>query len=119
MFSLVYSFFLFNFCPSFCFSSTVMVGLTNTVLGLFCGFLIGEQNFPTFWLFMYWLDPLHYALEGLITSQFHQDDTPITTMNGAIMTAEEYIAQVQFPSWSYDNIGYDVLALCIFIGIAV
>lgn len=64
---------------------------------------------------MYWLDPLHYALEGLIMSQFHDDTTPIRTMNGETMTAENYIQNVQFPSWNYDHIGYDVLALCFFI----
>lgn len=94
----------------------VLASLTNTVLGLFCGFLIGQQNFPSFWLFMYWLDPLHYALEGLITTQFHQDSTAIRTMDGTIMTAEDYIQHVHFPSWNYDHVGYDVLALCLFIG---
>ena len=94
----------------------VLGSLTNTVLGLFGGFLIGQQNFPTFWLFMYWLDPLHYALEGLIMSQFHGDTSPITTMDGSVMTAEDYIQNVQFPAWNYSNIGYDVLALCLFIG---
>ena len=92
-----------------------MVGLFNSIFGLFCGFLIAEQNFPTFWLFMYWLNPLHYALEGLIMSQFHEDTTPIKTLNGDIMTAEDYVNNVQFSSWSYDNRGYDVLALCLFI----
>ncbi len=92
-------------------------GLTNTVMGLFCGFLIAEQNFPTFWLFMYWLNPLHYALEGLIMSQFHGDTTLITTMNRTKMTAEKYMTEYQFTTWSYSNIGYDVLAMCIFISL--
>eukprot|EP01033_Poteriospumella_lacustris_P015615 gene15613-11178_t len=100
-------------------TTQILAGLTNTVLGLFCGFLIGQQNFPSFWLFMYWLDPLHYALEGLIMTQFHQDTTPIRTMDGSIMTAEDYIQHVQFPSWSYDHVGLDVLALCLFIAFAV
>jgi hypothetical protein len=94
-------------------------GLTNTILGLFCGFLIAEQNFPTFWLFLYWLDPLHYLLEGLISSQFHDDTTKIKTMDGTQTTAESYIADVQFSRWSYSHVGYDVLALGIFITLAV
>lgn len=99
--------------------SQVLGGLNNTVLGLFCGFLIAQQNFPTFWLFMYWINPLHYALEGLISSQFHGDDTKITTMNGVVVTAEAYIRDYQFTNWSYDHIGFDVLALGIFIGFAM
>ena len=90
-------------------------GLANTVLGLFCGFLIAEQNFPTFWLFMYWIDPLHYMLEGLIMSQFHGDTTMVTLMNGVQVTAETYITQVRFTKWSYGHVGYDVLALGIFM----
>ena len=86
---------------------------------LFCGFLIAEQNFPTFWLFMYWINPLHYALEGLIMSQFHGDTTMIRLMNGAKVTAEEYVTGYQFTTWSYDHIGYDVLAMGIFISMWV
>jgi ABC-type multidrug transport system permease subunit len=98
-------------------SSQVLSGLTNTIMGLFCGFLIQEQNFPTFWLFMYWINPLHYTLEGLITSQFHGDDTEITLLNGDKSTAEGFIEDYQFTTWSYSHVGYDVLALCIFISI--
>jgi hypothetical protein len=97
----------------------VLGGLTNTILGLFCGFLIAEQNFPTFWLFLYWLDPLHYLLEGLISSQFHDDTTKIKTMDGTQTTAEAYITDVQFSRWSYAHVGYDVLALGIFITLAL
>jgi ABC-type multidrug transport system permease subunit len=100
-------------------TTQVLGGLNNTVLGLFCGFLIAEQNFPTFWLFMYWMNPLHYALEGLITSQFHGDTTKITMMDGSITTAEDYITNYQFTTWRYSHIGFDVLALGIFIGLAL
>ena len=90
-------------------------GLVNTMNSLFCGYLIAEQNFPTFWLFMYWLNPVHYALEGLIMSQFKDDTTPITTLAGDITTAEDYMTEDRFSTWSYDHIGYDVMALCLFI----
>jgi hypothetical protein len=101
-------------------SATQILGsFTNTIAALFGGFLIGQQHFPTFWLFMYWLDPLHYSLEGLITSQFHGDNTMITTINGDSTTAEKFIQHVQFPTWKYDHIGFDVLALCLFIFVAV
>lgn len=97
----------------------VFAGLNTTVLGLFCGFLIQEASFPTFWLFMYWVNPLHYALEGLITTQFRGDDTMITTLTGQVMTAETFITQEQFSTWKYDNVGFDVLALCIFLGFSL
>jgi len=99
--------------------SIVLVGLFNSIFGLFCGFLIAEQNFPTFWLFMYWLNPLHYALEGLIMSQFKDDTTPIRTLTGQIMTAEDFMTSEEFSTWTYDHVGYDVLALCLFILAAI
>lgn len=68
---------------------------------------------------MYWINPLHYALEGLIMSQFYQDTTPITTLTGQVTTAEDYMTTVQFSTWTHDHAGYDVLALCIFIGLSM
>eukprot|EP00981_Chlorochromonas_danica_P012222 scaffold4674_cov299-Ochromonas_danica.AAC.1 len=64
-------------------TSQVAVGLCNTATSLFCGFLIVEDKFPDFWIFMYWLNPLHYSLEGLYSSQFKDDHTLIKTSNGA------------------------------------
>merc|ERR1719276_278475 len=57
----------------------VIGGLTSTMITLFAGFMIRAQDMPTFWTFMYWLDPLHYAVEGVVVTQFQGDDTPITT----------------------------------------
>jgi ABC-type multidrug transport system permease subunit len=98
---------------------SVLGGLFNTLGGLFCGFLIAEQKFPTFWLFMYWLNNFHYALEGLIMSQFKDDTTPIKTLNGEVMTAEDYMTSEQFSTWSYDHIGYDVLGLGVYLFVAM
>lgn len=100
-------------------TAQVLAGLFNTLSGLFCGFLIAEQNFPTFWLFMYWLNNLHYNLEGLIMSQFKDDTTPIKTLNGEVMTAEDYMTTEQFSTWSYGHIGYDVLGLGVYIAVAI
>jgi hypothetical protein len=94
-------------------------GFNHAVTGLFCGFLITQESFPTFWLFMYWLNPLHYALEGLIMTQFHGDDTSIRLMNGQLETAEKFVGEVQFSTWSYGHVGYDVLALGLFLGMAL
>ena len=68
---------------------------------------------------MYWINPLHYALEGLIMSQFHGDTTMIQIMDGSLVTAEQYITGYQFTTWSYSHVGYDVLALGIFMGLSI
>jgi len=94
--------------------ATVASGITATLLSLFAGFMIKPDDFPDFWLFMYYLNPTHYALEGINFTQFHNDRTEVTLTTGQKTTAEEYIADF-YPDWSYDNRYYDVLALFIFI----
>lgn len=93
------------------FFCVVLGGVASMIMAMFCGFLIPQDSFPTFWLFVYWLNPFHYALEGLIMTQFHKDDTVITAMDGSKMTAEHFMTEELFKSWSYDQVGYDVLAL--------
>ncbi|RYH32061.1 hypothetical protein EON65_01215 [archaeon] len=100
-------------------SAQVLGGLFNTVLGLFCGILIPEQSYPPFWLFMYWLNPLHYCLEALFMTQFHGDTTEITGPDGSITTAQAFIEDVAFEKWSYEHLWYDILALCLFIGLSM
>lgn len=90
----------------------VLGGVTNATLILFCGFLRTYEHIPPFWTFMYWLNPLHYALEGLIMSQFHQDHTLITLSNGYTTTAETFVKGV-YDSWKYEDVGYDVIALVV------
>ena len=57
-------------------------GLFVSNTGLFTGVLIRPENIPNFWIFMYWILPGHYILEGLLTTQFDGDDTPILASTG-------------------------------------
>ncbi len=66
---------------------------------------------------MYWLSPLHYALEGLVVTQFHEDNTAVTLADGTVSTAEAYISG-DFKEWKYSHVGNDVLALCLFCGVS-
>jgi ABC-type multidrug transport system permease subunit len=90
------------------------MGMTSTLISLFCGFMIKQENFATFWLFLYWLDPLHYALQGLTMTQFHGDTTTITNIDGTTTTAEAFIGNY-FASWEYSQLGNDIVALVMFI----
>jgi len=89
--------------------------MTLTFLTLFCGFMIKLEDYPDFWIFMYWLDPLHYALEGLVVTQFNRDHTSIV-VTGTIgeVTASTYVADF-YSDWHYSARGYDILALFLFI----
>jgi len=77
--------------------------------------MIKLKDFPDFWIFMYWLNPLHYILEGLIVTQFHRDGTQINiTGTTDIVTANTYVADF-YSDWHYSARGYDILALGLFI----
>jgi hypothetical protein len=60
------------------------------------------------------LNPLHYALEGLNMTQFHDDQTIITQINGQKVTAEQYINNY-YSTWSYREVPLCVLYLFLFI----
>ena len=89
--------------------------MTSTLISLFCGFMIKLEDFPTFWIFMYWLDPLHYAIEGLMTTQFNKDHTQITVTGSPYPTTADTYVQEFYTTWSYRHRGLDVLALLLFI----
>ncbi|KAF9416671.1 hypothetical protein BGZ94_010157 [Podila epigama] len=43
-----------------------------STLNLFCGVVVPYANMPKFWRsWLYWLDPYHYLVEGLVTTQLH------------------------------------------------
>lgn len=58
-------------------------GLLVSLTSLFAGLLIRPQSITGFWVFMYWLMPGHYVLEGLLASQFHNDNTTIVATPGS------------------------------------
>lgn len=89
--------------------------MASTFISLFCGFMIKPEDFPTFWIFMYWLDPLHYALEGLITTQFNRDSTVISVTGSQYATTTSTFVQSFYSEWKYSHRGGDVLGLLLFI----
>jgi ABC-type multidrug transport system ATPase subunit len=104
-------------------------GLLISLTSLFSGLLIRPQNITGFWTFMYWLMPGHYVLEGLIASQFHQDDTPIVATVGSpfytslgcdgtpdyqcIGTAEQWIADSFGGKFNWNHVPWNVVYLLV------
>jgi hypothetical protein len=63
----------------------------------------------------YWMDPLHYAIEGIVTTQFHGDHSIVSVVGSTeVTTAQTFVAEF-YPDWRYESRGYDVMALCLFI----
>lgn len=98
---------------------------------LFSGILLRPNNIPTFWLFMYWVMPGHYIMEGIIMPQYENDDSPIEAYIGTpfynslveagecnpndsnevcVGTAEQWVSS-SFPDWSFNDLGVDLLYL--------
>jgi ABC-type multidrug transport system permease subunit len=96
-------------------TATVLAGMCSTFISLFCGFMIKSEDFPSFWIFMYWLDPLHYVLEGLVGTQFNRDNTVITITGSPITTTASNYVRNFYTEFRYEHRGYDVLALVLFI----
>jgi len=95
--------------------TSVLGGMCITVFNLFCGFMIVPSAFPDFWIFMYWLNPLHYVLEGLIVTQFNRDHTEVSITGSAASTTAQGFVSDFYSDWHYSARGYDIMALCLFM----
>ena len=76
---------------------TLLIGMSS----IFAGVLIRPQNINNFWIWAYWTFPLHYVLEGLLTSQFNDDMTPIQASPGTDFydyTVQKNCPDVEDPS---------------------
>lgn len=89
--------------------------MLSTFISIFCGFLIKPENFASFWVFMYWLTPLHYALEGLVVTQFNRDSTTITLTGTEFTSTASAFVQGFYTEWKYSHRGFDAMALLLFI----
>lgn len=103
---------------------------------IFGGILIRPQDIKSFWIWAYWVFPLHYIMEGLLTSQYRDDQTPIVASLGSPFyyyvlskncpnmppdqsppvecitgTAEDWVFTSFGGMWVPENIPYDVVYL--------
>jgi len=105
-------------------TAQVVGGLVISMTVLFSGILLRPDQIPSFWIFAYWMFPGHYVFEGIIMSQYENDDTPILASPGTAFytslkcasdqicegTAEEWVAS-SFPDWNVDNVPWNALYL--------
>lgn len=95
--------------------ASIFGGLISTSFSLFAGFIIKYETLPSFWKFMYWLNPLHYAMEGILMTQYYHDNNVITITETNETISITNFLQLFFPSWSYADRFFDILALLIMI----
>ncbi|KAL7543144.1 hypothetical protein ACHAXR_013435 [Thalassiosira sp. AJA248-18] len=117
---------------------SLFIGMSS----IFAGILVRPQEIYQYWIWAYWLFPLHYVLEGIMTSQFKDDDTPIVASYGSAFygdvlksecpdlvdnpnvlyddipaecitgTAEQWVYVSFGGMWVPEHIPYDILYLC-------
>jgi uncharacterized membrane protein YgcG len=61
------------------------------------------------------LDPLHYAIEGLVTTQFNGDHSIVAVVGSTQITTAQGFVTDFYSDWKYSARGYDIMALCLFI----
>lgn len=60
--------------------------------------------------------PLHYTLEGILLTQFHDNDNVILEIDGVTTTTvSAYTSEFFGGKYKYGNRGYDIMALLLFI----
>ena len=59
-------------------AAAVFAGILSTLFSMFAGFSINPADIPSFFEFVYWLNPLHYAFQGLVFTQFQGDTTLVS-----------------------------------------
>lgn len=87
----------------------------NSLFNLFCGFMITPGSIPDYWRFLYWLAPTHYAYEGVVVTQFHGDDSKISTAFGTKVTTEEYVKEFFEGEFLWSHRIYDIVVLLVFM----
>lgn len=80
--------------------------LLMTLFTLTMGFLLIPKDIPPWYIWLYWINPLRYVLQGLVVSEFGGQDP----------TTDEMLAD-NF-SWSYDDRWWYCYVVTLFFGAA-
>ncbi|KAF7135655.1 hypothetical protein RHSIM_Rhsim08G0079000 [Rhododendron simsii] len=50
--------------------ASILASFCYTMTNLFAGFLVPGPNIPKWWVWFYWICPMSWSLEGILTSQY-------------------------------------------------
>ncbi|GAM17118.1 hypothetical protein SAMD00019534_002930 [Acytostelium subglobosum LB1] len=86
----------FKMVSTFTPNATIASVLAPAVLApliLFAGFMIPHPSIPNWWIWMYWISPIHYSFEGLMSNEHHGLNYHC---NGGELVPPSFIADVLF-----------------------
>jgi ABC-2 type transporter len=71
--------------------NTNLICYKYSIFILFAGFIIPPPMIPDWWIWLYYLSPFHYALEGLMINEL--ENTPFTcTQNEVYVSLYHYLS---------------------------
>eukprot|EP00975_Prorocentrum_lima_P048811 10212238-Prorocentrum_lima.AAC.1 len=79
------------------------------IFNLFAGFMQPVDEIPEQLIMLYWASPLHYVFEGLVTSQFRDDDTKVTRTivgEGTVVVEMSDLIDDLYSEFDYDHWDY-------------
>lgn len=91
--------------------AAILSGAFYGLMNLFAGFVIPQPEFPGWWIWMYYLNPVSWTLFGLVSSNVGDLDNVYITLDGATsaISVPQFLLQ-QF-GYRHDWLGYVVLIL--------
>eukprot|EP00475_Leptophrys_vorax_P006508 TRINITY_DN14029_c0_g2_i1.p3 TRINITY_DN14029_c0_g2~~TRINITY_DN14029_c0_g2_i1.p3 ORF type:complete len:193 (-),score=6.95 TRINITY_DN14029_c0_g2_i1:108-635(-) len=115
-------------------TATIIIPVIINIWNITSGFMIPKSSIPSFWIWLYWLNPTQFALNSLLSIAFYCDTSapspcsapacPTTPSACPACTCPRLTDQNNVLVWSAaeqqrslnkGNIGYNVLALLGFI----
>ena len=94
---------------------------TVAVFPVLCtaGFIISPGRIPSYWRWVYYLSPLQYALEGMLSTQFHDGSTPLLDLDGvSLVTSSAYLDRFFGEYYQYSHRWACIGALVAFVAFA-
>ncbi|KAJ8766367.1 hypothetical protein K2173_022426 [Erythroxylum novogranatense] len=82
-----------------------------TILNLFCGFFVPKPRIPSWWLWLYYLSPTSWAINGALTSQYGDINKKMTAF-GQTTTIADFLKD--YFGFHHDFLGIVASVLIIF-----
>ncbi|KAF5941434.1 hypothetical protein HYC85_019076 [Camellia sinensis] len=91
--------------------ASILASAVYTLLSLFSGFLMPGPKIPKWWIWLYWICPTSWSLNGLLTSQYGDLDKKIVIF-GELKTVSSFLKE--FYGFQYDRLGLVAVVLLAF-----
>jgi len=92
---------LFSFISPNIGIASVIGGLLLVAFTLTMGFLISPDNIPPWWIWLYWINPLRYVLQGLAVNELGGGKEYFLELTGEMVSGDVLLDNIG--GWSFDQ----------------